>query len=75
MKSILMQRDILLKVWLFLFRPKHAKEKKQRLSSSFLLDDDTLRGTKRFAVAKPTRAKHVEREEIPQKEMGNEMMR
>ena len=54
MKSILMQRDILLKVWLFLFRPKHAKEKKQRLSSSFVLDDDdTLRGT-----TKPTHAKH-----------------
>ena len=62
MKSILMQRDILLKVWLFLFRPKHAKEKKQiRLSSSFVLDDDdTLRGT-----TKPTHAtKHgVEQEE------------
>ena len=70
----MMQRDIILKVWLFLSRPVRAKEK-QRLSSSFLLDDDTLRGTKRFAVAKPTRAKHVEREEIPQKEMGNEMMR
>ena len=60
MKSIVMQRDILLKVWLFLFRPKHAKEKKQiRLSSSFVLDDDddTLRGT-----TKPTHAKHgVER--------------
>ena len=70
----MMQRDIILKVCLFLSRPVRAKEK-QRLSSSFLLDDDTLRGTKRFAVAKPTRAKHVEREEIPQKEMGNEMMR
>ena len=52
------EKDILLKVWLFLFRPKHAKEKKQRLSSSFVLDDDdTLRGT-----TKPTHAKHgVER--------------
>ena len=70
MKSILMQRDILLKVWLFLFRPKHAKEKKQRLSSSFVLDDDdTLRGT-----TKPTHAtKHgveQEEEEIPKRNIN-----
>ena len=69
------EKDILLKVWLFLFRPKHAKEKKQRLSSSFVLDDDdTLRGT-----TKPTHAKHgveQEEEEIPKRNiMGNEMMR
>ena len=73
MKSM-MQRDILIKVWLFLFRPKHAKEKKQRLSSSFLLDDDdTLRGTTKrcFAVAKPTHAKHgVERRRDSKKKYG-----
>ena len=72
----MMQRDIILKVWLFLSRPVRAKEK-QRLSSSFLLDDDTLRGTKRcFAVAKPTHAKHgVERRDSKKEIMGNEMMR
>ena len=77
MKSRVMQRDIRLKVWLFLFRPKHAEEKKQiRLSSSFVLDDDddTLRGT-----TKPTHAKHgvEQEEEIPKRKyiMGNEMMR
>ena len=66
----MMQRDIILKVWLFLSRLALAKEK-QRLSSSLSLDDDdTPQRHKAFWFGGKTNTfTRTSREEIPQKEI------
>ena len=64
MKSILMQRDILLKVWLFLSRPAARAKEKQRAQSPLRCRwTTTLRGTLNLRWQNQHQRKaHVERE-------------